>query len=505
MADKMYFGIPGNIQTIPYPESGMGFDNAVDAEVTNLVSGGRSVFRTPTAFKTLKLSWKGGTAGLASVIDMYNGQFGQGPFFMNDFTATQNNVLPSRWANSWQLAHQCNGWCKPVVNSLTPTTGSPAVTVPNTNKSVTLTQATSGTVPTSGVLKMRTIRVPGKAYWLAVNGSATPTTVRTNLATNPNAATAVTNFAAVAGTSGVAAVAYNAGAGVAASTTVGGVTGASTGPTGFARVTWSTATTAISGGVSYTQTGLAAATQYTHGYWVKASKNQTLNLSVQYQNSSAVNVGAATVSSNVSALAGSWYLLTVTATSGAAVDRAVLTVSATTGGSNWAIGDTLDADAVLIEASATVGMFFDGATTNTTSAIYAWLGTANASTSTESLKPGIKIRGFRADTNVWEDVMIFATYTGVSTPIVTTANTTYEMLELDFYMPLGSTMTLSGMALSTVDLSTVTPVDWMPRGQGVGALQFTDTAQGSLISTAVDRIGLSLTMTEVQNVESSVL
>lgn len=505
MADKIYFGVPGNIQIIPYPESGMGYDNAVDAEVTALVSGGRSVYRPSTAFKTLKLNWKGSTAGLANVIDMYNGQFGQGPFYLNDPTMTQNNILPSRWANSWQLAYQCNGWCKPVVTSVTPTTGSPAVTTPNTNRSVTFTQATTGTVPTSGVLKMRTVRVPGKAYWLAVNGSATPTTVRTNLATNPNAATAVTNFAAVAGTGGAAAVAYNGGAGVAASTTTDVVTGASTGPNGFARVTWSTATTAVSGGVSYTQTGLAAATQYTHGYWVRSSRNQNLSLSVQYQNSSAVNVGAATVSATVSATLGAWYLLTVTSTSGAAVDRAVLTVAATTGGANWAIGDTLDADAVLIEAAPTAGMFFDGATTNTTSAVYAWTGAANASTSTESRKPGIKIRGFRNDTNVWEDVMTFATFTGVSTSILTTANTTYEMLELDFYMPLGSTMTISGMALSTVDLATVTPVDWMPRGQGVGALQFTDAAQGTLTSTVVDRIGLSLTMTEVQQVESSIL
>ena len=103
MAEKVYFGVPGNIQEIPAPKSGMGFDNSTDVEVTNLVSGGRSVYRAPTAFKTFNMTWAGNAAALKHLIDLYNGQFGPGPFYLTDPTMNQENVLPSRWSNAWQL------------------------------------------------------------------------------------------------------------------------------------------------------------------------------------------------------------------------------------------------------------------------------------------------------------------------------------------------------------------------------------------------------------------
>jgi hypothetical protein len=117
VAEKLYFGAPGNIQEIPYPKTGMGFGSNVDAEVTALVSGGRSVYRAPTAYKTLDMSWRTNSTALQHVIDMYNGQFGPGPFYITDPTANQLYVLPARWANSWQLAHVSNGWGRPFIDS----------------------------------------------------------------------------------------------------------------------------------------------------------------------------------------------------------------------------------------------------------------------------------------------------------------------------------------------------------------------------------------------------
>lgn len=192
-------------------------------------------------------------------------------------------------------------------------------------------------------------------------------TTRTNLATNPSAAS-TTNFAAVPGTGGTAAIAFNSGA-------------SHTG-TGFVRTTWTVATTAVSGGFSYTQTGLSAATQYSHQVWVNSSVTQKVALSAQYRDASHANVGAATTGTIVTLTAGTWTQVTVTATSGAAVTEVVLTAAATTGGAVWPIGATFDGEAVCIETAAAPGAYFDGSFVNGASVIYAWTATANASTST---------------------------------------------------------------------------------------------------------------------------
>lgn len=191
---------------------------------------------------------------------------------------------------------------------------------------------------------------------------------RTNRASNPSA-TSTTNYSVFAGTAGAASLSNQTGAGAFGS--------------GFNRATWTTATTAISGGISYTQTLLSPNVQYSHLVWVRSSKAQTLQLSAQYQNSSGSNVGSAFTSSSASVAAGVWTVFTVSgATSGAAVDRVVLSVGAVSGGSNWAAGDTLDIDGVLIEAAPVAGAFFDGSFVSAANVVYAWAGSANASNST---------------------------------------------------------------------------------------------------------------------------
>lgn len=191
---------------------------------------------------------------------------------------------------------------------------------------------------------------------------------RTNRATRP-AAVDTTSYSSLAGTGGAVTFANINGT---------GYTGI-----GFNRVTWTTGTTAVSGGVIYVQdTGLSAATQYTHQVWVRSSKTQTLRLTSQYRNASNVNVGAVTASPTITATANNWVQLVVTSTSGAAVNDVVLLVEATTGGSNWATGNMLDIGAVCIETGNTAGPYFDGSFTNAGSVMYAWAGVANASAST---------------------------------------------------------------------------------------------------------------------------
>ncbi|MDN5667043.1 MAG: hypothetical protein L0G87_01440 [Renibacterium salmoninarum] len=193
-------------------------------------------------------------------------------------------------------------------------------------------------------------------------------TTRTNRASNPSA-TSTTNYTVFAGTSGAASLSNQTGPGPFGA--------------GFNRSTWTTATTAVGGGISYTQTLLSPNVQYSHMVWVRSSKAQTLQLSAQYQNSSGSNVGSASTSSSASVTAGVWTAFTINgATSGAAVDRVILSVGAVAGGSSWAAGDTFDVGAVLIEASATAGSFFDGSFTAAANVVYAWAGAANASNST---------------------------------------------------------------------------------------------------------------------------
>lgn len=197
-------------------------------------------------------------------------------------------------------------------------------------------------------------------------------TTRTQRATNGNVSAAGTNWSFVAGTGGAGSGARNTGTGY-------------DGLAGFWRSTWTTATTALSGGFSYLQTGLSASTAYTHSVYVRASKAQTVRLTAQYQNSSSSNVGSAVNGSNVTLVANEWARISVTATSGLAVDRVVLTAAATTGGSNWANGDTFDGDCLLIETGSVLDYFFDGSYADASGVDYAWTGTADASTSTATL------------------------------------------------------------------------------------------------------------------------
>lgn len=201
---------------------------------------------------------------------------------------------------------------------------------------------------------------PGIAY-----GGGGTSILRTNLATNA-AAASTTNFAAVAGTGGTAALTNQ---------TTAGHTG-----NDFNRVTWSAATTAISGGLTYTQTGLAASTAYALSLWVKCNKAQTVTLTATFQTSASATVNTVT-SSAVALPAGQWTQVFVTGTSGAAVDRVVLGVNAATGGALWAVNDTLDADDVLIVTGTVQGPDFNGSTPASGDFTYAWAGAANASVS----------------------------------------------------------------------------------------------------------------------------
>jgi hypothetical protein len=117
----MLFGPLGRMVAIPYPESGMAFDSTLDLSEDKLLSGGLSVYRPSTTYKRFSMTWQGGASGLQPLIDMHAGAYGNGPFYLTDPMAAKSNLLPTRWASSWQLATVANGWGAPVVSNQTNT------------------------------------------------------------------------------------------------------------------------------------------------------------------------------------------------------------------------------------------------------------------------------------------------------------------------------------------------------------------------------------------------
>lgn len=171
MSCGILFGPLGHMVEIPAPKSGMGFDLNRDVTASELVSGGRAVYRTPLGYKAFNMSWAGGTTGLGDFMDIFEGAYGNGPFYMLDPRSAGQNLLPTRWASCWQLGHVANGWRKPFVGLGFPYLG--MVATPE-NKYVEFTGAAN--LATWDRYSPFSIMVPlekGKSYNLRAWGRAT--------------------------------------------------------------------------------------------------------------------------------------------------------------------------------------------------------------------------------------------------------------------------------------------------------------------------------------------
>lgn len=115
---KMRIGFPGLISEVPYPLTGMGFGNNGDVETTELASGGRHIHQSPTTHKTYSLSWSAKTSGLQPLVDLYNRRYGNQILFIQDPNNVGGNMLPPRWAYSYQLAHQSSGQGQPYIDTV---------------------------------------------------------------------------------------------------------------------------------------------------------------------------------------------------------------------------------------------------------------------------------------------------------------------------------------------------------------------------------------------------
>lgn len=156
----MLLGPLGNLLPVPYPQSGMDWTHNIDTEVVQLVSGGRAVYRRPTPFRSYKLTWKGGTAGLQNILDLYNGVYGPGPFYLLDFNYTSGNRLPTRWASGYMLEAVAQNWCDASTVSQAGALSGTASYFSNT-----------GRFPALGITQ--TVLATGQALHLRVWGAAT--------------------------------------------------------------------------------------------------------------------------------------------------------------------------------------------------------------------------------------------------------------------------------------------------------------------------------------------
>jgi hypothetical protein len=217
--------------------------------------------------------------------------------------------------------------------------------------------------------------------------------VLVNLFQNPSFETNTTGVAAIPGTTGVAAVTNPA----------SGLYGAD-----CARVTWSTASTAVGGGValgSATTAGVArtdvvASTQYTAAVQVKASKAKTLVLQALVYNTSGTQVGSTVAATGVAVAAATWTPLSLTFTTPAAGVRLVLQV-VDSDATRWSIGNTLDVDGVQVVAGASVPTYGDPST----SLMWAWSGTAHASLSSLYM-PSVVLNTHPEGVPPWVEVVI---------------------------------------------------------------------------------------------------
>lgn len=166
----MLFGPLGHMLEVPWPQTGMNWNQGRDSETTALLSGGRHVWTAPTPFRSYSLNYKGGTAGLQTLVDLYTGVYGPGPFFLNEFNYTAGNILPTRWASAYMLAYITGSWGAPVVETSTEALAGQVATFTNT-----------GQFPAAGISQV-IASVPGQAAYLHLWGTRTGTaSVRTSL------------------------------------------------------------------------------------------------------------------------------------------------------------------------------------------------------------------------------------------------------------------------------------------------------------------------------------
>jgi len=244
----------------------------------------------------------------------------------------------------------------------------------------------------------------GSTSYYSVDTPAPP--VRTNLLTNPNFETNLTGW-------------DNPGTRAALSTATAPVRAG----TNSMKVTHNGAHTAGLAGTGTASVSLTGGLPYTYSAWVYVPAGQPrVTLSVS---------GGITATGTTNTKYDAWERLWVTVypSSGVTATFGLLNADTTANGTNFYV------DSALLEAVNYVGVYFDGSTTSTWGT-YAWTGSANASTSTETLAPVrtnlVRNPDFHQDVAWWSGV-------GAGTTITRSVGRwVNDVASLNFQIPVGT-------------------------------------------------------------------
>lgn len=99
MARTMWFGPPGHLKPIKVHQGGGGHSPVGYTESVQFLNGRKAVRRSLGSHMEYDWTWTGKRREVAHLIDCYNGDFGEAPFFFLDPMWTKYNVLPSHWAS----------------------------------------------------------------------------------------------------------------------------------------------------------------------------------------------------------------------------------------------------------------------------------------------------------------------------------------------------------------------------------------------------------------------
>jgi prepilin-type N-terminal cleavage/methylation domain-containing protein len=190
----------------------------------------------------------------------------------------------------------------------------------------------------------------------------------TNLANNPSCESNVTNWASNGGSFGTAVLSQ-------------GTTGFS--GTATCMQTSTVASTGVGGGPNIAAGGasnITASVPYTISGYVRVSKIQRVALSFRWLNSSGGSIGSDIVNPTPIITAPNvWQRTsyTLTAPANATQVRYFFYAVSGTSAANWAVGDTMEVDAVMVNSGSTLYNYADGNTPG-----WAWSGATNNSPST---------------------------------------------------------------------------------------------------------------------------
>lgn len=477
---QVWFGTEDYMTWVPAPNTGLvrGIKRYVSS--TALLNGGAYGRTSTTGARTYSASWAPTRRSeLAEVKGFLDGTYGNGPLYFVDPFAMGTNTLPQWLAAPYMAADDAPTFVWGA---------RPALSDVSTN---------NWGYPVRGAVYNSASTVSSANF--------KPTTLRTNLTTNPRSAV----------TSGIGMAFGTGGSGTNVA-----VTSASDGPlvagfsnpriTSYSRTTVNNVNTSgIQGLSSQTFISGGSGLVYSYSFYIRSSVNLSLDIYLNARNNNTAAGGGKV--QDVSLVAGEWTRVGGTLTTTGTFDRIILFAQAKTTAGIPA-GTVLDVTGALLERSGAVGSYFDGYSLSGFDTRYRWSGTANNSaTIYESTNTG---RSFRFPIPEGYKFVFGAHGTQTGTAQVTLNGETVPLLgtdtnQLTNVSATGSwaeititgtgTLVLYGLVARIVPVAAdTTQVGRFQPGEGTTGLQLANNPTVTGYSVGLNSEGISADFVEVE-------